>query len=244
MEHAAYTDATKSLLDYDSQASTPESEIDEEKALLGHWTKPAHNDRHIDAAIARPLASRPQYTIIIPPPSREMMRKRERDLLNFDIEMNRLIEEDEDDGYQSPSEPVRQYEVVVEDERGIHTVERRPLKSDWDSVDAKASKSGHPTSKARLEHLYGRLPLTGAAPLLLANENEGRRQFTNDDIQDRKSDTGSPNQLSSFLGENNLAKDSSGWLDEWKKGKAEVQERLKFLYETGNRRTSYCKRIL
>jgi len=140
MEHAAYTDATKSLLDYDSQASTPESEIDEEKALLGHWTKPAHNDRHIDAAIARPLASRPQYTIIIPPPSREMMRKRERDLLNFDIEMNRLIEEDEDDGYQSPSEPVRQYEVVVEDERGIHTVERRPLKSDWDSVDAKASK--------------------------------------------------------------------------------------------------------
>jgi len=38
--------------------------------------------------------------------------------------------------------------------------------------------------------------------------------------------------------------ESSEWLDEWKRGKAEVLERLRVLYETGDRRMEYCRRIM
>jgi len=247
MNPDAQAEATK-LLDNGAVESNPEFESRREEVqtfLQGNYnTAPA---------------SRPTNTIIIPPPSDAAFQ----DPLRFDLEE----EEGNSDKTPSPtdSEAVREYEVVVEDEFGVHTVARRPLKSLRDSVGAIwrrnprrcveqgaidctwADKtivflhSSRPGSKTRLEYLYGRLPPTGSPPLQPINENEGRRQL-NGEILDDKSQRANP-QPTPPTG-SAVTNDSTEWLDEWQRGKAEVLERLRVLHETGNRRMSYCTRIM
>ncbi len=84
-------------------------------------------------------------------------------------------------------------------------------------------------------------PPTGAPALQPINENEGRRQL-NGEILDDKLQRANPQPTPPTGGA--MKNDSSEWLDEWKRGKAEVLERLRVLHETGNRRMSYCTRIM